>query len=250
MCLVGFHWRPGGPVPLLLVGNRDEFHQRPAAPMAWWAGDDILAGRDLQGGGTWLGVDRRGRLATLTNHRDPFTFQAGRPSRGELPVRFLRGTRTAADFLEALGAEAPKHNPFNLLLYDGRDLLGFESLTGRVLVYPPGVHAFSNGPLAAPWPKVEALRAGLASAPDRDEALLELLADTTPYPDDRLPRTGVPLAWERALSPAFIRTPDYGTRASTVVRVGRDSVAVVEQRFSASGPEGRTALRFELVGSP
>lgn len=248
MCLVGFRWRPQGPVPLLLVGNRDEFYRRPAAPLAWWEGDDLLAGRDLQGGGTWLGVNRRGWLATLTNHRDPRAFQADRPSRGELPVRFLQGSHTAAAFLEALGPEATRYNGFNLLLYDGRDLLGFESPTGRIVAFPPGFHAFSNGPLAAPWPKVEALRTGLATASEEDAALLGLLADETPYPDDRLPQTGVPLAWERALSPAFIRTPEYGTRASTVVRVGREWVAVVEQRFSATGPKALTDIRFQPVG--
>ncbi len=245
MCLIGFDWQPAGPVLLRLAGNRDEFYARPAAPLAWWEGGRILAGRDLQAGGTWLGVSEGGRFAALTNHRDPRLTRPDRASRGQIPVRFLDGSATASAFLADLRRERSQYNPFNLLLFDGTDLLGYESQADRRVSFNPGLHALSNGAFDAPWPKVEALRAGLATAPDEDAALLALLAESAPHPDDRLPRTGVPLEWERALSPAFIRTPTYGTRASTILRLGRETLSLVEERHGPEGPEGHTEIRFQ-----
>ena len=245
MCVIAFHWRPHGPVPLLLAGNRDEFYERPTAPLAWWEGGRILAGRDVRAGGTWLGLSRQGRFAALTNHRDPALTRADRASRGELPVRFLEGAGSAATFLGQVREEASRYNPFNLLVFDGVELLGYESRRDRVVPFAPGIHGVSNGAFDEPWPKLEALKAGLAAGDD-DAALLALLAEDRPFPDDRLPATGVPLDWERALSPVFVRTPGYGTRASTILRLGRASAAVLERRHAAEGPQGQTAFRFPI----
>ncbi|MDP1832383.1 MAG: NRDE family protein [Geothrix sp.] len=245
MCLIGFHWRPGGPVPLLVAANRDEFYDRPTAPLAWWEGGRLLAGRDLRAGGTWLGVTREGRCAVLTNHRDPRKAKPGGPSRGQLPVRFLEDRRPAAAFLEDLREEAARYSPFNLLLFDGGELRGYESHQDRLLSFTPGVHAVSNGAFDAPWPKVERLKAGLAASQDDEAALLALLGEAQPCEDARLPDTGVPLAWERILSPAFVRTGTYGTRATTILRLGRDAVSMLEQRFTFDGPEARTEFRFQ-----
>jgi len=251
MCLIGFRWQPEGETPLLLAANRDEFYERPTAPMAWWepesGGRSLLAGRDLQGGGTWLGLTADGRCAALTNHRDPARVREGRPSRGHLPVRFLEGRQDAGAFLEGLRREAQAYNPFNLLLYDGNVLLGYESAGDRVVPLEPGVHAVSNGAFDSAWPKVEALKMGLAGGLVDDRTLLSLLADGAPHADERLPETGVSLAWERALSPAFIRTPTYGTRNSTILHLGREEVAVLEQRFTWEGPSGRSEFRFRRV---
>lgn len=245
MCLIAFRWQPAGPVPLLLVGNRDEFYERPTAPLAWWEDGAILAGRDLRAGGTWLGVSRAGRCAVITNHRNPSLTSPGRLSRGQLPVRFLAGTHAAEAFLGELQKEADRYNPFNLLLFDGKDLLGFESRHGRVCAFTPGIHGFSNGDFDEPWPKVEALKAGLAGASGGDAALLALLGEARPSPDERLPRTGIPIELERTLSAAFIRTPTYGTRASSILRLGREAVSILEQRFTFKGPEAKTELRFQ-----
>lgn len=245
MCLIAFDWVPCAETPLVLAANRDEFYERPTAPMAWWEGGRILAGRDLQAGGTWLGVSAGSRFAALTNHRDPAKTRLGRATRGLLPVRFLEVEHTAGAFLEELRPVAGRYNPFNLLVYDGRDLLGFESRRYRVVTFRPGIHAFSNGDFDEPWPKVERLKAGLPAHEADDEGLLALLREAEPFPDGRLPSTGVALEWERALSPAFIRTPTYGTRASTILRLGREAVSVVEQRFSPDGPEGRSEFQFQ-----
>ncbi len=245
MCVIAFHWRPEGPLPLLLAANRDEYYARPTTPMAWWEGGRILAGRDLEAGGTWLGVGPEGRFAALTNHRDPSKTRPGRATRGLLPVRFLELGHTAGAFLEELRPSASHYNPFNLLVYDGRDLLGFESRQDRVVSFTPGIHAFSNGDFDEPWPKVEQLKVGLGDGEEHDEALLTLLRAAEPFPDERLPSTGVAPAWERALSPAFIRTPTYGTRASTILRLGREAVSILEQRFTFAGPEARTEFRYQ-----
>ena len=249
MCLIAVRWRPGSPEPLLLLGNRDEFYDRPSAPLGWWEGERLLAGRDLRAGGTWLGVTRDGRCAALTNFRQPGPPRPEAPSRGQLPARFLEGGLSASAFLEVLRGEAGPYNPFNLLVFDGETLLGYQSRDGRVIAFDAGLHLLSNGDFDEPWPKAEALRRRLAAAPEDDGALLALLEDDHPFEDARLPRTGVPLDWERALSPIFVRTPAYGTRASTLVRIGRETVSVTERRFGAGGPEGHTAILFPR-GSP
>lgn len=245
MCLIAFHWQPDGPVPLVLAANRDEFYERPTAPLAWWEGGRILAGRDLKAGGTWLGVAEDGRCAAITNYRDPMLTFPDRASRGQIPARFLAGTDSAAAFLEALRQEDRAFNPFNLLLFDGRELLGYESHHDRPRAFVPGIHAISNGDFDAPWPKVEALKAGFLVAQDDDEALLALLADAQPFPDERLPSTGISMELERTLSPVFIRTPTYGTRASTILRVGRETVSILEQRFNREDQEGQAEFRFQ-----
>ena len=245
VCLIGFRWAPGTAEPLLLLANRDERYDRPAAPLGWWPGGRILAGRDLRAGGTWLGVSPDGRCAVLTNFRRPGLPHPEAPSRGRLPVRFLEGDRPAGVFLEVLRGEAGRYNPFNLLVFDGQDLLGYQSRDGRMIAFDAGLHLLSNGDFDEPWPKAEALRERLAGADPGDEAaLLTLLEDDRPFEDARLPRTGVPLDWERALSPIFVRTPAYGTRASTLVRIGRETVSVTERRFGAGGPEGVLGFRF------
>ena len=248
MCVVGFQWHPGSQEPLLLLGNRDEYYERPTAPLAWWEGGRILAGRDLQAGGTWLGVTRTGRVAVITNFRDPALVRPDGPSRGHLPVRFLEGDASAAACLEGLRPEAASYSPFNLLLYDGEDLLGYESRGDRVVRFEPGIHAVSNGAFDEPWPKVEAVRAVLAAAAEDDEALLHALEDDRPCVEDQLPHTGVSVAWERALSPLFIHTPTYGTRAATILRLGPGEVTVLERTFTAEGRESER--RFEFVPAP
>ncbi len=245
MCLIAFQWQPDGPRPLVLAANRDEFYERPTAPLAWWEGDRILAGRDLRAGGTWLGVTRQGRLAALTNHRDPAQAKPDRASRGLLPVAFLNGDLNARTFLDQLGTQAERYNPFNLLLFDGKDLLGYESRHAALVPFGPGIHAVSNGDFDEPWPKVEGLKLALSAGLEDDEALLARLGEAEPFEDGRLPHTGVPIEWERALSPAFVRTPTYGTRASTLLRLELGSASILEQRYSEAGPEGRSGFCFQ-----
>lgn len=239
MCLIAWNWQPASPTPLLLIANRDEHHARPTAALHWWDDADILAGRDLRSGGSWLGVSRNGRLAALTNHRNPGLQRVDRPSRGELVSNFLRSGQSALEFLTELRRHSADYNPFNLLLFDGSSLLGLESRHDRLVRLLPGLGAVSNADFHTPWPKLTRLRQALQRLLDQDRAgnaeLLTLLHDVQLANDADLPASGIPLALERALSAAFVITPDYGTRSSSVVRIGNSGIEFLEQGFDASG---------------
>lgn len=249
MCLVVWNWQPDSDTPLLLLSNRDEFFARPCAPLHWWgqasgeAGNGaILAGRDLQGGGTWLGISRNGRLATLTNFRQAQALRTDVPTRGELVAAFLNSPLDAPEFLAQLARRAHAYNPFNLLVFDGQQLLGLESHSQRTVTLQPGLGGVSNAGFNTPWPKLLRLQNSLRAELERDPArsavdapLHHLLHDTTPVPDAALPRTGVSLELERALSPIFVATPRYGTRACSVVQLRRQRAMFVEQTVDATG---------------
>jgi uncharacterized protein with NRDE domain len=222
MCLVGLRWQPDDDDwPLWVAANRDEFRARPAAPAAWWP-EGVLAGRDLTAGGTWLGVTRAGRFAALTNFRDPKAPITGARSRGALPVGFLVGEVGPRAYLERVREERDQYGGFNLLVGTPDALFWYGSRPDRLEPVAPGAHALSNADLDTPWPKVRRLAERVQTA-EADEALLEALVDRELAPDDALPDTGVGLAVERALSAAFIDLPDadYGTRCTTVLRLGR-----------------------------
>jgi len=252
MCLILVAWRAHPDYPLVVAANRDEFFARPAAEAGWWPdAPSVFAGRDLEAGGTWLGLDRDGRFAGLTNFRDPQRNRDGTPSRGALVADFLRGRESTAEALARLQFEGPRYNAFNLLVSDGDSLGIYESASGSARLLEPGLHALSNHLLDTPWPKVTAGKSRLARAlralPD-DTPLCELLRDDRPAPDAELPRTGVSLAWERMLSSAFIRAPGYGTRCSTVVTRDRHGwTRVTESSWDAVGVEtGRVVERFQV----
>lgn len=224
MCLLAFHWQPGADQVLQVWANRDEFLARPAAPTAFWdAHPQVLAGRDLQGGGSWLGVTRQARFAALTNYRDP-ALRPGSRSRGELVGDFLTGSLSPADMAHQVAARGDDYGGFNLLLGDGESLwiVGHGEAPQAIA---PGWHGLSNARLDTPWPKLTRLlsRARTLAVGDPDRALA-LLADTTLAEDAELPDTGVGLDMERWLSPVCIRTSAYGTRNSTWLRIGRDEI--------------------------
>tara|TARA_R110001592_G_scaffold42588_6_gene138178 strand:+ start:23074 stop:23823 length:750 start_codon:yes stop_codon:yes gene_type:complete len=238
MCLIAFTWQLGD-YPLTLLGNRDEFHARPTREADFWTDDDLpglLAGKDLDAGGTWLGVTRGQRFAALTNIRAPGAAAAPR-SRGRLALDYLAGTTNAKDYLEHLAGVAEQYGGFNLLIGDADQLWYFNSHDQQAEQIRPGVYGLSNGNLCSGWPKQQRLRDGLAADPDGDPAaLLELLADTHIYPDNELPSTGITLELERLLSAAFIVGEQYGTRASTLLQLTRDGgLTFVERRFGPMG---------------
>lgn len=253
MCLILLAWQAHPDYPLVVAANRDEFFTRPAAAAAWWPErPSIFAGRDLEAGGTWLGVSRGGRFAGLTNFRDPQRQRDGRPSRGQLVTDFLTGDESTASALERLRVDGPRYNAFNLLVCDGESLGIYESESGAAHILQPGLYALSNHLLDTPWPKVVAGKSRLGKAlgalPDTTP-LEELLRDDRPAADASLPRTGVSLAWERMLSSAFIRAPGYGTRCSTLIRQDRHaSMQVVEITWNDVGIEtGRRDETFQIT---
>lgn len=203
----------------------------------------MIAGRDVTGGGTWLGITRSGRMAALTNYRDPVGFRADAPSRGSLVANFLQGTQTAYDYLQSVVPGVAHYNAFNLLVFDGAHMMGMESRHARILPMPVGIGAVSNADFMSPWPKVEKLCDGMAVATGlsetaQDHLLWDLLSDAQKAPDDQLPHTGIPLQRERELSSAFIATADYGTRASTILKVGSKGLWIEERRFDSTGYTG------------
>ncbi len=251
MCLILFAWKVHEEFPLILAANRDEFYERPTAPAAFWDGAPrLLAGRDLQEGGTWLGITRRGKLAALTNYRDPASLKSNVPSRGHLVSDYLRGRQTPENYLRRIKPRAAQYNGFNLLVGDDSELFCFSNRDG--LQKPaPGIHGMSNHLLDTPWPKVERgkralndlITGGKAPSP---EALLDLLADRSRPPDGRLPVTGVGLEWERILSPLFIESPIYGTRSSTVLTIDRRGHVTFIERVFNGGADPWVTSRFDF----
>lgn len=250
MCLLLIAYDTHPRYRLVVAANRDEFYARPTAPAAWWDDEpNLLAGRDLEQSGTWLGVTRAGRWAGLTNFRDPAARKPAARSRGLLVSEFLRSAQSVPAYLAQLSAERTQYNDFNLLAWDGVQLGYFGSRAGgRIL--PSGVYALSNHLLDTPWPKVERGKSALTRAIEqepRDDELFGLLTDTS-HPDGaRLPDTGVGPALERALAPIFVRTDNYGTRCSTLLRIDHTGQVVFQERsYNHLGSAGDT-LRFEFL---
>jgi uncharacterized protein with NRDE domain len=255
MCLIAFAWQSHPRWRLLLAGNRDEFHARPSAPLARWDDAPITGGRDLEAGGTWLGVTDSGRCCVVTNVRDPRDPQLG-VSRGLLATDYLNGGAGASIPAQELLRSAASYRPFNLLTFDARDAFYLGNRPEpRAQAVTPGVHGLSNADFNTPWPKTRALMQHLQhwidSSDDMNFApLFAALADEQVAPDEQLPDTGIGLERERRLSAAFIRGEAYGTRASTVVAIGHDVRGmIVERRFGPNGRfDGETMLSF--TGSP
>jgi uncharacterized protein with NRDE domain len=255
MCLLIVAWRSHPLYRLVVAGNRDEFHERPTAPLGWWNDEPgILAGRDLRAGGTWLGLARSGRFGLVTNFRDANGASTTAPSRGQLVPGFLCGDRPAAGFLDALRPVAPEYAGFNLLLGDVRGLHYFTNVGDAApRALPPGIYGLSNHRLDEPWPKLVRTRqrfaAALADANPEPAQFFELLADRTPAEYESPPDRGLPPDLERALSAPFVRHDRYGTRCSTVVLVGHSGHTVVlERRFDAAGIQSGAA-RIEFMGT-
>lgn len=249
-----FAWRAHPDYRLVFAGNRDEAYERPSAPAAFW--DDqprLCGGRDLEKGGSWLGLTLSGRMAAVTNYRDGPSHRSAPRSRGELVANFLRTDTEPQPYLEQVHAAGAQYGGFSLVVGNLAQLFccanrgnGFEEIT-------PGVHGLSNHLLDTPWPKVRKGRERVDALLGQTrsnlvDGLFELLADRTVAPDGELPDTGVGLQRERELSPCFIAGERYGTRASTVLLISRDNeVLFVERSFGPRGaPQGNVEHRFTL----
>ncbi|KXW56291.1 NRDE family protein [Ferrovum sp. PN-J185] len=235
MCLILVAWNYHPRFPLIVISNRDEFYQRPTQiPHFWVDQATIYAGRDLQAEGTWLGVNRFKQFAAVTNYRDPSRLKTDVESRGQLTAQFLRNSQSLDDYIDHLKMKADQYNDFNLILCDQRQLVCFESKTKRSHALSPGIYGLSNHFLDTPWPKVTTSKEKLKNLltnwaleihtlndlqieQQHVNELSNILSDETIYPDAQLPETGMPLEIERRLSAAFIKSDDYGTRATTVV---------------------------------
>ena len=254
MCLILFAHLAHRNYPLILAANRDEAYARPAAPAAFW--DDrpqIYGGRDLEKGGTWLGLTLSGRIAAVTNYRNRDAVRTAPLSRGALVSDFLTSDGDTETYLERMKARGEQYNGFILIAGDLEALYWLSNRGPGVERIPAGVHGLSNHLLNTPWPKIKRSKQSMEALLGAGEAeltarLFELLADRSEAPDDELPDTGVGLQRERELSPIFISGDRYGTRASTVMLVDKDRrVLFIERSFGAGGrPLGEVAHRLRL----
>lgn len=254
MCLIAFHLQQHPTYSLILAANRDEFYDRPTQPAHFWEEHpELLAGKDLHAGGTWLGITKTGRLAALTNYRDPLSVQQDLISRGEIVKDFLTSTEHASTFIDKLEAQKTCYNGFNLLAGTIDELHYYSNMLPSGHPIEEGTHALSNKFLNTPWPKVDKARTELndyvsLSETIETEKLFDLMRTSEQAPDHKLPDTGVGLDLERKLSPAFIQMPNYGTRCTTVVLVTHDGSVHFEERTYTDGNLTETIVeKFSVV---
>lgn len=235
--------------PVILAGNRDEFHARPAEAAHWWTDKpDIVGGRDLEAGGTWLALHRQGRFATVTNYRDAEVAEPGLRSRGHLVTEFLESKVSPFKYLE--GIDGSSYAGFNLIVGDAKTVAYRSNRDGGVRTLARGIYGLSNALLDGPWDKVERSKRGLASLLERnavfEKSLLELLGDRAPGPVDEAEATRLGKDAALAITAPFIVMPEYGTRCSTVITLDdRSRWRLLERRFDAKG-ESRGESRFSF----
>ena len=252
MCFIIFAYKIHPSCRFIAAANRDEYYERPSSPVAFWEdAPQVLAGRDLKEGGTWMGITRGGNFAAITNFRDPSAVKTGAPSRGILVSNFIRGSESAASYLDKISRQAQKYNGFNLICGDHNDLFVYSN-RGKIEKLEAGIYGLSNHLLDSPWPKIIKGKKALSAAmnkkgSDLEAALFKILSDHKIAPDHKLPSTGVELEWERLLSSIFIESPAYGTRSSSVLLIGKNKrVKLVEKVFDGK-PEPWIESRFSFL---
>jgi len=247
MCLIVLAHDIHPAYPLVIGANRDEFFDRPTAPLAWWEDHPhVLAGRDLAAGGTWMGITDTGRFAAVTNFRDPLRIKQNAPSRGDLAGGFLCSATPAQRYLEQVQQSAESYNGFNLIVKDGSGLFYYANFQDRIQRLGAGVYGLSNHLLNTDWPKVIKARKRLSFLMEKDvvdeTAVFTLLADRQPAPHADLPDTGISPSWERLLSSVFIHSETYGTRSSSVIIMeSNGQTRFSERTYDASGFCGRVS---------
>ncbi len=257
MCLITFAYNAHPKYQLILAANRDEFYERPTRKAQFWEKEsypNLLAGKDLEAGGTWMGAHTSGRWGALTNYRDPSWIKKNPPSRGALVLDFLKSDEQAQEHLEERRAKAVDYNGFNLLLGDKNGLFHYSNVTDQITELESGIHGVSNALLDTPWPKLDQAKSELEAAIQKDkiefEQLFQLLKNEEKPPEDQLPDTGIPMEWEKAVSSVFIKTETYGTRCSTLLLIEHnDHATFVERRYNPKTSEIIEENAFKLVFS-
>src|SRR5699024_4456263 len=254
MCIVNFHFQDHPRYKLIVAANRDEFYKRPTKPLHFWEDKPyILAGRDLEAGGTWLGMSKNGRFATLTNYRDIKYFnQKDKRTRGDIVTNFLNDSIDPVSYLEQLHESRNEYRVFNVMVGDSDELYYDENEQAEITKINSGSHSLSNELLNSSWPKMERAKILLNEyVTNHDvidpEVLFTILKNDTLAPDNELPNTGVGLSLERDLSPIFIHTEGYGTRASTVILISHDNeVEYIERTFNDGRFMEEHAFEFSI----
>lgn len=235
MCLIAFAIHQDEQYPFIFIANRDEFYERPAQAMHWWEDHNILAGKDLLAGGTWIAFGKNQQFAAVTNYRDPKNINPTAPSRGTIPVNLVK--EILLDFVQYVKdnkAYWREMNGFNLLYHNGKETYYYSNISEEVKKLEDGIYAISNAFLDTSWPKTIAVKSSLQKLIQSKnisvDDLLQILNDSNKYPTDQLPETGVGIEMEKVLSPICIQTPIYGTRVNTVFLKDKDGKAQVVER--------------------
>lgn len=254
MCLILFAYNTYPGYRLILAANRDEFYARSTQQARFWTDHPtILGGRDLEQGGTWLGVTKRGRMAALTNYRDPAGTKQGARSRGLLVKDFLTSSLSVREYAAGIHRAKDQYNGFNLLMFDAGAMWYYSNYTGVLQQLTAGIYGLSNHLLNTPWPKVQEgkhrfaeslLKNGRVNTDD----LLAVLAEQTPATDEQLPHTGLSYEWEKLLSARFIHGKTYGTRASTLLVLDcAGGIDFIERSFGSTGAEYGDDMRVSFT---
>ena len=249
MCLILFAYKKHPEYDLIVAANRDEFYNRPTAPVHFWEDEpEILAGRDLEKMGTWMGITTSGRFAALTNFRNPAEITDGKRTRGEITTAALKHKGNMLDFMQQLSEKDDLYTGYNLIAGDIRQLYYYSNISRSLEELEPGFYGLSNALLNTPWPKVVKGKSQLekifAKQPhDFIEELFTMLQNDERAPDEFLPKTGMTLEWERILSPLFIKSDTYGTRSSAVLLMSNDKAYLQERTYSS---DGFSKKEFEL----
>lgn len=252
MCLITFAYKSHPEYSLILIANRDEFYQRPSLPMHFWDDhNEILAGRDLEQLGTWLGFNTAGKFTAVTNYRDGRNPAKNRRSRGELTANFLKCQQSADEYLLQLEQNKQEFGDFNLLVADQTGLYYCSNRGAETHELQPGIYGMSNALLDTPWPKLQRVKQDLTNAINSSaltaEHLMGIMGNRETAPDKDLPDTGISLNWERLLSSSFIQADNYGTRATTLVmQKPNGDTTVIEQGFDVGGPLARSEYKLTL----
>lgn len=256
MCLIVFAYNHHPRYKLIVAANRDENYQRPTRAARFWdSHDDILAGKDLKAGGTWMGITRSGRFSAITNYPTPNSSKENPPSRGHLVLDFLKQSPSPGSYLERVDHKAGRYAGFNLLAGGPNELYYYSNQQREIRQLSSGIYGLSNHLLDTPWPKIKRAKSRLHHLIQQPElsqtAIFDLLADDVEAPDDQLPDTGLPKDIEKKVSPVFIKTESYGTRCSSILLIGRDDRVIFrERRFHAGTQEVKEENRFEFSLAP
>ncbi|MCI4670562.1 MAG: NRDE family protein [Bacteroidia bacterium] len=236
MCLVSIAFKVHPDYPLLLVGNRDEFYERPTQRAHWWENHpNIFAGKDLKAGGTWMGINQEGQFAVLTNFRMGREQLPNARSRGELVSDYLLNSPDPVGYMEELKAKAANYNLFNLIVGNQDQMVYYSNAGDKPLkIMGQGVYGLSNSFLDVPWPKVKKARMGMTKSLQNSNFiprdLFSILTDKTVAADEELPDTQIPYEWEKRLSAMFIELPNYGTRVTTLIAMDKSGKLSMEER--------------------
>ena len=252
MCLLIFAYKTHPKYPLILISNRDEFYKRPTAQAAWWKDQpEILGGRDLEMGGTWLGIRKNGLFAILTNYRHFPPARKYTKSRGELVCNFLKSDQKPQAYAKSLNAKTKDYDGYNMVFGTLEELCYYSNINNEIKILNPGVYGLSNHLLNTQWPKVvtahKKFNAILQNSRILPSDLFDIMSDTSIAPDNKLPSTGVGMELERLLSPAFIQSPDYGTRCTSLILIDQDNKVSFEEHSYV--PNGNSSFKFKIEGN-